>query len=194
MANRQGNNGNSNRLDSKITVDSDCSHVVKRHLLLGRKAMANLDSVLKNRDITLPTSQSYSFCSSHVQMWELDNKKGWALNNWCLQNMVLEKTLESLLGCKEFQPVNPKGNQSWIFTGRIDAEAQVPVLWPPDAKSRLIGKDPDAGINWRQEEKGLTEDEMVGWHHQLNGHEWADTGRWWWTGKPGMLQSIGSQS
>ena len=97
------------------------------------------------------------------------------LKNWCLWTVMLEKTLESPLDCKEIQPVNPKGNQSWIFIGRTDAEAEAPILWPPDAKSQLIGKDLDAGIDWRQEEKGMTEDEMVGWHHRLNGHELQQT-------------------
>ena len=102
-------------------------------------------------------------------MWELDYKERWVLKNWCFWTLVLEKTLESHLDCKEIQPVNPKGNQSWIFIGRTDAE--VPILWPPDAKKWLTGKDPDAGRDWRQEEKGMTEDEMVGWHHQLNEHD-----------------------
>ena len=109
-------------------------------------------------------------------MWELDHKEGWAMKKWCFWTMVLEKTLESPLDCKETQPVNPKGNQSWIFVGRTDAEAETPVLWPPDAKSWLIWKDPDAGKDWRQE-KGTTEAEMVGWHHQLNGHEFEWTPR-----------------
>ena len=117
-----------------------------------------------------PYSQNYSFSSSHVWMWELDHKEGWALKSWCFWTVVLEKTPESPLGCK-IKPVNPKGNQSWIFTGRIDAEAEAPILWPPDAKSWLIGKDPDAGKDWRQEEKGMTEDDVTGWHHRLNGHE-----------------------
>ena len=111
------------------------------------------------------------FSSSHVWMWKLDHKEGWALKNWCFQTAVLEKTLESLLDCKESKPVNPKGNQSWIFIGSTDAEVGVPVLWPPDAKSWLIGKDPDVGKDWRLEEKRMTEDEMVGCHHQLNGYE-----------------------
>ena len=102
-------------------------------------------------------------------MWELDYKEGWALKNWCFWTVVLEKTLESPLDCKEIQPVHPKGNQSWIFIGRTDAEA--PILWPPDVKNWLIGKDAGAGKDWRQEEKGMTEDEMVGWCHWLNGHE-----------------------
>ena len=159
-------------LGSKITADVDCSHEIKRHLLLGRKAMTNLDSILKSRDITAkdPSSQSYGFSSSHVTMWELDYKESWAWKNWCFWTVVLEKILESPLDCKEIQAVHPKGNQSWIFTGRTDAEAETPTLWPPHAKSWLSGKDTDAGKDWRREEKGMTEDETVGWHHQLSGH------------------------
>ena len=104
-------------------------------------------------------------------MWELDYKESWVLKNWCFWTVVLEKTLKSPLDCKEIQPVNPKGNQSWIFIGRTDDEAEIPILWPPDAKKWLTGKDPDAGKDWSREEKGTTEDEMVGWHHQLDGHE-----------------------
>ena len=104
-------------------------------------------------------------------MWELDCEEGWALKNWCFWTVVLEKTLESPLDCKEIQPVHPKGNQFWIYIGRTDAEAETLVLWPPDVKHWLIGKDPDAGKDWRREEKGPTEDEMVGWHHWLNGNE-----------------------
>ena len=111
------------------------------------------------------------FSSSHVWMWELDYKETWAPKNWCFWTVVLEKTLESLLNCKEIQPVHPKGNRSWLFTGRTDAEAETPILWPSDAKNWLNGKDPDAGKDWRQEEKGTIEDEMVGWHHWLDGHE-----------------------
>ena len=106
-------------------------------------------------------------------MWELDYKESWAPKNWCFWTMVLEKTLESPLDCKEIQPVHPKGDQSWVFIGRTDAEAESPILWPPHVKSWLIGKDPDAGRVWGQEEKGITEDEMAGWHHRLNGHEFA---------------------
>ena len=162
-------------LGSKITEDGDCSHEIKRYLLLGRKVMTNLDSIFKSRDITLPkkglSSQGYGFSSSHVWMWELDCKESWAPKNWCFWTVMLEKTLESPLDCKEIQPVHPKGNQSWIFTRRTDAEAETPILWPPDAKSWLIGKDSDAGKDWGQEEKGMTEDDMAGWHHWLNGHE-----------------------
>ena len=106
-----------------------------------------------------------------MQIWELDHKEGWALKNWCFQTVVLEKTLESPLDCKEIKLVNPKGNQYWIFIGKIDAEAETPILWPPDEKSQLTGKDPNGGKDWGQEEEEMTENEMVGWHHQLNGHE-----------------------
>ena len=116
-------------------------------------------------------SQSYGFSSSHVWMWELDYKESWALKNWYFWTVVLEKTLESPLDSKEIQLVHPKGNQSWIFIGRTDADAEIPILWPLDAKNWLIWKDPDAGKGWRQEEKGITEDEMVGWHHWPNEHE-----------------------
>ena len=142
-----------------------------------------------------PYSQSYGFSSSHVWMWELVCKASWALKNWCFWTVVLEKTLESLLDSKEIQPVHPEGIQSWGFIGRIDVEAGTPILWPPDAKSWLIWKDPDAGKDWRQGEKGTTEVEMVGWHHRLNGHEFGSTpgvgdGQ---GGRPGVLQSMGSQ-
>ena len=118
-----------------------------------------------------PPSQSHSFSSSHVWMWELDYKESWKSKNWCFWTMVFEKALKSPLDCKEIQAVNPKGNQSWIFIGRTDIEAESPVLWPPDVKNWLIGKVPDAGKDWGQEEKWMTEDEMVGWHYQLNGFE-----------------------
>ena len=149
---------------SQTTMDGDSSHEIKRHFLLGRKAMTNLDSILKSRDVTLPTK----FCLVKamvfpvVWMWELDYKESWVLKNWCFWTVVLEKTLESPLDCKEFKPVNPKENQSWIFIGRTDAEAETPILWPPDAKSWFSRKDPDAGKDWRQEEKRTTENEMVG--------------------------------
>ena len=110
------------------------------------------------------SSQSYDFSRSHVWMWELDCKEGWSLKNWCFWTVVLEKTCESPLDCKEIQPVNSKGNWFWLFIGRTEAEAETPILWPPDAKNWLTGKDPDAGEDWGQEEKGTTEDEMVGWH------------------------------
>ena len=116
------------------------------------------------------SSQGYDFSSGYVWMWELDYKESWALKNWWFWTMVLEKTLESLLGCKEIQPAHPKGDQSWVFIGRTDVEAETLILWPPDVKGWIIWKDPDAGRDWGQEEKGATEDEMVGWHHRLDGH------------------------
>ena len=226
---------------SKIAADGDCSHEINRHLFLGRKSMTNLDSILKSRDITLPTkvhlvkwkwshsdvrlfatpwtiacqvppsmefsrqeywsglpfpspdlpdqglnlglphgrqtlyhlshqlspSQSYGFSSSHIWMWGLNHKESWVLKNWCFWTVVLEKTLESPLDCKEIKPVNPKGNQSWILIERTDAQAEAPILWPPDVKNWLTGKDPDAGKDWRQA-KGMT---MTGWHHRVDGHE-----------------------
>ena len=158
-----------------LRLQNHCSHEIKRRLLLGRKAMTNLDSIIKSRDITLPTKvhlvKAMVFSSSHVWMWELDYKESWVPKNWWVWTMVLEKTLESPLDCKEIKPVHPKGDQSWVFIGRIDVEAETPILWLPHAKSWLIGKDPDAGKDRRQEEKGMTEDEMVGWHHRLDGHE-----------------------
>ena len=156
-------------LGSKITADSDCSNEIKRQLLLGRKAMTNLDRAWKGRCMTLPTKihivKGMVFpvvmcgCESY-------HKEGWALKHWCFWTIVLEKTLESPLNCKEFKPVNPKGIQPWIFTGRTNFSfrAEVPTLLLADVKSQLIGKDPDAGKDWGQE------DEMVGWHHWLDGH------------------------
>ena len=133
------------------------------------------ESYDKPRHITLPTKvcivEANGFSSSYVQIRDMDNKEGWASKNWYFRTIVLEKTPESPLDCKEIKPVNPKGNQSWIFTGRTDAEAEAPILWVHDVKNRLIGKDPDAGKDWGQEEKGVTENEMVEWHHWLNGHE-----------------------
>ena len=148
---------------------------MKRLLFFGRKVMINLDSILKKQRHYFankgPSSQSYGFSSSHVWVWELDYKESWAPKCWCFSTVVLEKNLESPLDSKEIQPGHSKGNQSWIFIGRTDTEAETPILWPPDVKNWLIGKDPDAGKDWRQEEKGMTEDEMVGWHHLLNGCE-----------------------
>ena len=156
-------------LSSKITADGDCSHEIKRHLLLGWKVMTNLDSILKIGYITLPTKVCLVKAMVFpLWMWELDYKESWVQKNWCFWTVVLEKTLESPLDWKEIQPVCPKGNQFYIFIGRTDAEAEIPILQPPDGKNWLIGKDPDAGKVWRQEEKGTTEDEMVGWHHWLN--------------------------
>ena len=117
-----------------------------------------------------PSRQGYGFSSGHVWMWEFDCEKSWALKNWCFWSVVLEKTLASPWNCKEIQPVHPKGNQSWVFTGKTDVEAETPILWPPDVKSWLTWKDPDAGKDWGQEEKEMTEDEMVGWYHRLKRH------------------------
>ena len=134
---------------------------LRQHIKKQRHYFANKD----------PSSQSYGFSSSHVWVWEWDHKGGGVLKNWCFWILVLEKTLGSPLDYKEIQPVHPKGNQSWIFIGRTDAEAKTPIVWPPDAKDWLIWKDHGTGKDWRREEKGTTKDEMVGWHHQLNGHE-----------------------
>ena len=177
MANRWWNNGNSDRLyfgapkslqmvTSAMKLKDTGS--LKKSYDLGRQNIKKQRHYFANKD---PSSQSYGFSSTRIWMWELDYKESWAPKNWCFWIVVLEKTLESPLDCKEIQPVHPKGNQSWIFIGRTDAEAKAPVLWPPDAKNWLTGKDSHDGKDWRQEEKGMTEDEMVGWHHQLNGHE-----------------------
>ena len=149
-------------------------HEIKRLLLLERKAVTNVDSIWKSRDITLLTKVhivKVMVFPVVVYGCELDYKERWAWKNWCFWTVVLEETLDSPLNCKEIQPVHPEGNQSWIFIGRTDAEAETPILWPPDAKSWLIWKDSDAGEDWRWEEKGMTEDEMVVWHHQLDGRE-----------------------
>ena len=140
-----------------------------------------------------PSSQSYGFSSSHVWMWELDNKKGWAPKNWFLRTVLLEKTDESPLDCKEFKPVNPKRNQHWIYIGRTDAEAEVPILWPPDEKSQLIGRP----WCWERLKAGREGDDR-GWDTWMASLTqwtwvWANFGSWWWTGKPGTLQSMGSQ-
>ena len=146
-----------------------------RHLLLGRKAMTNLDSTFKKQRYHFADkglySQSYGFSSIHGWTWELDHKEDWVSKNWCFWTVLLEKTLESPLNCKEIKPVNPKGNQSWIFIGSTDAEA--PIVWPPDTKSQLIRKDPDA--RKLKAGEGITEDKMVGWHQVLNGHEFEQT-------------------
>ena len=174
MGNRSGDSGTSGRLTlggSKITADGDCSHKIKRYLLLGRKVMTKLDSILDSGDIALPTEfHVVKAMVFPVWMWELDYKESWALKNWCFWTVVLEKTLESPLVCKEIQSIHPKGNLSWIVIGRTDVEAETPILWPPDAKSWLIWKDPDGVKDGWREEKETTEDEMVGWHHGLNGH------------------------
>ena len=156
-------------LGSKITADGDCSCKIKTCLLLGRKVMTN---ILKSRDITLPTKvHLVKAMVFPVVMYGCESyKESRTPKNWWFWTVVLEKIIESPLDCKEIQPVHPKGDQSWVFIGRTDAEADIPILRPADAKSWLIGKDPDAGKDWRQEEKGTIEDEMVGWHHWLDGH------------------------
>ena len=183
---------------SKITADGDWSHEIKRHLLLGRKAMTKLDSILKSRDITLPTKvhlvKAMVFSSSHVWIWELDYKESWVLRDWCFWTVVLEKTLESPLGCKEIHPVHPKGNQSWMFIGRTDAEAETPILWPPVAKNCLIWKDSWCWERLKVEGKG----DYQGWDGWMASPTrwtwvWVRSGSWWWTGKPGVLWSIGLQ-
>ena len=161
-------------LDSKITADGDCSCEIKRHVLLGKKAMTNLDSVLRSRNIHYfaekgTSSQSYDFSSSYVQIWELDHKDGWvskigAFELWCWRRLLRIPWIAKI------KPVNPKGNQSWIFIGRTDVEAEAPILWPPDANSQLILKESDVRKD-RGQEKGMTEDKMVGWHHQIKGCE-----------------------
>ena len=161
---------------SKITADGDFSHEIKRYLLLGSKVMTNLDSILKSRDITLPTKVCLvKDMVFPVVMYgcESDYKESWAPKNWCFWTVVLEKTLESPLDCKETQPVHSNGNQSWMIIWRTDLEGETPILWLPDVKSRHIWKGPDAGKDWRWKVKGMTEDEMVGWYHQLNAHEFG---------------------
>ena len=158
---------------SKITADGECSHEIKRCLLLGRKAMTNSDSILRSRDITLPTK--IHLVKAMVFPVVMYGCESWTIKKECRRIDAFElwcwRTLESPLDCKEIKPDHPKGNQSWIFIGRTDAEAETLILWPPDAKNWLTGKDPDAGKDWRREKKGTTEDEMVGRHHWLDGHE-----------------------
>ena len=161
-------------LGSEITADGECSHEIKRPLLLGRKAMTNLESILKSRDITLPTkvclvkTMVFPVVMYRYESWTIkkaEHQRTDAFELWCWRRLLCP------LDCKEIQAVHPKGNQSWIFFGRTDAEAETPILWPPDEKNWLIWKDPNAGKDWRRVEKGMTEDEMVGWHHRLNGCE-----------------------
>ena len=144
----------------KKSYNQPRQHIIKRRHYFANKGLS---------------SQSHGFSSGHVWMWELGYKESWGPKNWCFWTVVLEKTLESPLDSKEIKPVHPKGNQPWISIGRTDAEVETPILWPPDVKNWLIGKGPDAGKDWRQEEKGMTEDKMIGWHHRLDGHEfeWA---------------------
>ena len=171
MANRWGNNGNSDRLiflGSKITAGGDCNHGLKMIIPWKISYDKPRQSIKKKRHY-LPTK--VCLVKLLLWMWELDHNEGWVLKNWCFWTVVLEKTPESPLNCEEIQPVNPKGSQPWIFIGKTDAETEAVILWPPYAKSWFIGKDPEAGKDWSQEEKGMTEDETVGWHHRLNAHE-----------------------
>ena len=166
-------------MGSKITADGDCSHEIKRCLLLGRKAMTNLDSILKSRDITLPTkvhlvkTMVFPVVMYGCESWTVkkdEHPRIDAFELWCWRRL-----LKSPLDYKEIQPVHPKGNQSWVFIGRTDAEAETPIFWPPDANNWLTLKDANARKDWRREEQGTTEDEVVGWHHWLNGHEFEWT-------------------
>ena len=165
-------------LGSKITADGNCNNEIKRCLLLARKVMTNLDSILKSRDITLPTkvrlvqAMVFPVVMYGCENWTIKKAEHWridAFELWCWRRLL------SPLDCKEIQPVHPKGDQSWVFISRTDVEAETAILWPPDVKRWLIGKDLDAGKDWGQEEKGTTEDEMVGWHHRLDGHEFGWT-------------------
>ena len=186
MGNRWGNSRNSVRLyfwGSKITADGECSHEIKRRLLFERKIMTNLGSILKGRHYFVNkglSSQGYGFSSNHVWMWELDSKESWVLMNWCFWNVVLEKTLESPLDYKEMQPVHPKGDQSWVFIGRADAEAETPTLWPPDAKSWCIWKKPWC---WERLKAGGEGDDR-GWGGWMASPTqwtwvWVNSGSWW---------------
>ena len=154
-------------LGSKITADGDCSHEIKTVTPWKESYDQHIQHIKKQRHYFAnkgPSSQGYGFSSGHIWMWELDYKESWAPKNWCFWTVVLEKTLESPLDYKVIQPVHPKGDQSWVFIGRTDVDAETTIFWPPDAESWLIWRDPDVGKDWRQEEKGTTEDELVGWH------------------------------
>ena len=159
---------------SKLSADVDCSHEIKMLVPWKKSYDQPRQHIKKQRHYFAnkgPSSQSCGFSSSRVWMWEMDRKESWVLKSGCFWTVVLEKTLESPLDCKEMKPINPEGNHSWIFNGRTDVEAEAPILWLSDAKSWLTGKDPDAGQDWGQEEKGMTEDEMVGWDHRFNWQE-----------------------
>ena len=198
MANRWGSNGNSDRLfwgGSKITADGDCSHEIKRRLFLGRKVKTNLDSIFKSRDITLPTevhllkAMVFPVVMYGCESWTIKKAEHQRIDAF---ELWFWRRLLSSLEYKEIQPVHPKGKQSWIFTGRTDVEAETPKLWPPYVKNWLIWKDPDAGKDRRQAEKGTTEVWMASptqWTWV-----WVNSGSWWWTGRPGVLQSMGLQS
>ena len=185
-------------LGSKITADGDCSHEIKRRLLLGRKVVTNLDSILKSRDITLPTNfhlvkaTVFPVVMYGCESWTVkkaEHQKIDAFELWCWRRLLrVPWTARRSNQCRT------EGDQSWVFIGRTDTKAETPIFWPPDAKSWLIGKDPDAGSDRGQEEKGMTEDEMAGWHHRLDWTwVWVNSESWWWTGRPGVLQFMGSQ-
>ena len=185
-------------LGSNITADGDYSHEIKSRLLLGRKTMINLDSILKSRDITLLTkvcclvkAMVFLVVTYGCAGWSI--KKAEVPKNWCFWTVVWENTLESPLDCKEIQPVHPKGNQSWIFIGRTDAEAEAPMLWPPDTRSWFIGKDPDAGKDWREERR----QQRVRWLDGISDSldmSLCNSETWWRIGKFDVLQTMGLQS
>ena len=185
---------------SKITADGDCSHEIKRCLLLGRKVMTNLESIFKSRDITLSTkvclvkTMVFPVVMYGCESWTIRKAERQRIDAFELWFGEDSWDLGSPLDCKEIQPVHPKADQSWVFTGRTDAKAEAPILGPPDVKRWLIWKDPDSGKDWRQEEKGTTEDE-IGWMASPTQWTWVwvDSGSWWWTGRPGMLRFMGSQ-
>ena len=159
-------------VDFSIPQGPSTNILPSQKFLSTRKTQGNMPSPAESNQLSGPVGHNWPcLIRGHVWMWELDCEESQALKNWCFWTVVLEKTLESPLDCKEIQPVHPEGDQSWVFIGRTDVEAETLILWPPHAKSWLIGKEPDAGRDWEQEEKGTTEDEMAGWHHQLNGHE-----------------------
>ena len=198
MGNGWGNSGNSVRLfffwaPKSLQMVTAAVKLKDAYSLEGNLWPTSIAySKAETLHITLPTKVRLVMAMVFpVVMYgcELNCEESWAPKNWCFWTVVLEKTLESPLDCKEIQPVHPKGDQSWVFIGRTDAEAETPILWPPHVKSRLIGKDPDAGRDWGQEEKGMTEDEMAGWHHWL----WVNSGSWWRTGRPGVLWFMGLQ-
>ena len=181
MVNRWGNSGNwqtsfwgapksLQRVIAAMKLKDDCS--LEENYDQPRQLIKQQRHYFANKG---PSSQSYGFSSSHVWMWELDYEESWALKNWCSWTVVLEKTLESHLNSKKIQPLHPKGIRFWIFIGMTDVEAATPIPWPPDGKNWLIWKDPYTGKDWGWEEMGITEDEMIGWHHQLNGHEFGLT-------------------
>ena len=185
---------------SKITADGDCSHEIKRCLLLGRKVMTNLESIFKSRDITLSTkvclvkAMVFPVVMYGCESWTIRKAERQRIDAFELWFGEDSWDLGSPLDCKEIQPVHPKADQSWVFTGRTDAKAEAPILGPPDVKRWLIWKDPDSGKDWGPEEKGTTEDE-IGWMASPTQWTWVwvDSGSWWWTGRPGMLRFMGSQ-